>query len=195
MQRNFGGHRYPRLAHVGDRTGLEMIRTLQDHGIHQGHRCVRRAHGSHAADQTVSAALARHFGYDRERGRFKVFPAKAVVLRQVGVGRAFKVTSNSWEYTGDGHALAYNAGCGAARYGVCAIPSDRHGVAAQRERHSEPVTEGVRGEGGVLRNKEGKRFLFDEIPENYHAVPPRITKRKAGATRRATRARAVPRSC
>mgnify|MGYP001792471118 CR=1 FL=1 len=117
LQRNFGGHKYPRLAHVGDRTGLEMIRTLQDHGIHQG----IDVHMEHTVltllkegDRVVGA-----FGYDRERGRFKIFRAKAVVLATGGIGRAFKITSNSWEYTGDGHSLGYQAG---------AAPQDREVV-------------------------------------------------------------------
>src|SRR5271168_65924 len=108
LQRNFGGHRYPRLAHVGDRTGLEMIRTLQDHGIHLGidvfmeYTVVSLLKDG---DRVVGA-----FGYDRERGRFHLFKAKSVVLATGGIGRAFKITSNSWEYTGDGHALAYDVG-------------------------------------------------------------------------------------
>src|ERR1700721_8251 len=108
LQRNFGGHRYPRLAHVGDRTGLEMIRTLQDHGIHQGidvHMECTIVTLLKDGDRVVGA-----FGYDRERGRFRLFRARAVVLATGGVGRAFKITSNSWEYTGDGHSLAYHAG-------------------------------------------------------------------------------------
>src|SRR5436309_1121624 len=108
LQRNFGGHRYPRLAHVGDRTGLEMIRTLQDHGIHRGldvHMEVTVV--SLLTDGgRVSGCLA----YDRERGRFKVFRSKAIVVATGGLGRAFSITSNSWEYTGDGYALAYNIG-------------------------------------------------------------------------------------
>ncbi|HET9276209.1 MAG TPA: FAD-binding protein, partial [Gemmatimonadales bacterium] len=108
LQRNFGGHRYPRLAHVGDRTGLEMIRTLQDHGVHQGidvHMevtVVRLFTGG----GRVAGALA----YDRERGRFRLFRARAVVIATGGIGRAYRITSNSWEYTGDGQALAYHAG-------------------------------------------------------------------------------------
>src|ERR1700681_4478768 len=108
LQRNFGGHRYPRLAHVGDRTGLEMIRTLQDHGIHQGIEVHMEC--------TVLTLLkdgdrvAGAFAYDRERGRFRLFRAKAVIVATGGIGRSFKITSNSWEYTGDGHALAYRAG-------------------------------------------------------------------------------------
>src|SRR6266478_4058156 len=108
LQRNFGGHRYPRLAHVGDRTGLEMIRTLQDHGIHQGidvHMECTVLTLLKDGDRVVGA-----FAYDRERGRFRAFKAKAVVLATGGIGRAFRITSNSWEYTGDGHALAYQAG-------------------------------------------------------------------------------------
>src|SRR5438128_809735 len=107
LQRNFGGHKYPRLAHVGDRTGLEMIRTLQDHGVHQG----IEVYMEHTVlsllkdgDRVVAA-----FGYERERGRFKIFRAKAVVLATGGIGRAYKMTSNSWEYTGDGHSLGYLA--------------------------------------------------------------------------------------
>ena len=108
LQRNFGGHRYPRLAHVGDRTGLEMIRTLQDHGIHQG----MEVHMECTVLSLLmdSGRIAGAFGYEREKGHFVIWTAKAVVLATGGIGRAFKVTSNSWEYTGDGHALAYRAG-------------------------------------------------------------------------------------
>src|ERR1700728_3624281 len=108
LQRNFGGHRYPRLAHVGDRTGLEMIRTLQDHGIHQGitvHMEYTIVSLLKDGDRVVGA-----FGYDRERGRFRILKAKAVVIASGGLGRAFKITSNSWEGTGDGHSLASHAG-------------------------------------------------------------------------------------
>src|SRR5258705_6621161 len=108
LQRNFGGHRYPRLAHVGDRTGLEMIRTLQDHGIHKG----IAFHMEHTAILLLRdrERIAGAFAYERERGRFKVFRAKAVVLATGGIGRSYRITSNSWEYTGDGLALAYEAG-------------------------------------------------------------------------------------
>src|SRR5437660_5943159 len=112
LQRNFGGHRYPRLAHVGDRTGLEMIRTLQDHGIHLG----MEVH----MECTVLTLLkddgriAGAFGYERERGRFLLFRAKAVVLATGGIGRAYKITTNSWEYTADGHSLPYSAGASLA---------------------------------------------------------------------------------
>jgi len=165
LQRNFGGHRYPRLAHVGDRTGLEMIRTLQDHGIHQGiavhMECtvLRLLVG----DGRVVGA----FGYDRERGRFLLFQAKAIVLATGGIGRAFKITSNSWEYTGDGHALAYHAG--AALMDMEFVQFHPTGMVWPPSVMGILVTEGVRGEGGVLRNKEGRRFMFDDIPELYRA--------------------------
>lgn len=162
-QRNFGGHKFPRLAHVGDRTGLELIRTLQDHGIHQG----IEVHMEHTVasllkdGDRVVGALA----YDRERGRFKLFHAKAVVLATGGTGRAFKITSNSWEYTGDGHALAYNAG--ADLIDMECIQFHPTGMVWPLSVRGILVTEGVRGEGGVLRNSEGKRFMFDDIPDLY----------------------------
>src|SRR3982751_5370528 len=163
LQRNFGGHRYPRLAHVGDRTGLEMIRTLQDHGIHEGldvhmeYTVVTLLHDG----ERIAGALA----YDRERGRFRVFRAKAVVLATGGIGRAFSISSNSWEYTGDGHALAYLAG--AALQDMEFVQFHPTGMIWPPSVRGILVTEGVRGEGGVLRNREGKRFMFDNIPDNY----------------------------
>jgi succinate dehydrogenase / fumarate reductase flavoprotein subunit len=163
LQRNFGGHRYPRLAHVGDRTGLEMIRTLQDHGIHLGldafmeHTIVTLLKDG---DRVVGA-----FGYDRERGKFHVFHAKAVVLATGGIGRAYKITSNSWEYTGDGHALAYHAG--ATLMDMEFVQFHPTGMIWPPSVRGILVTEGVRGEGGVLRNKDGKRFMFDDIPAMY----------------------------
>ncbi|HEY1663411.1 MAG TPA: fumarate reductase/succinate dehydrogenase flavoprotein subunit [Verrucomicrobiae bacterium] len=163
LQRNFGGHRYPRLAHVGDRTGLELIRTLQDHGIHQGievfmeHTIVTLLKDG---DRVVGA-----FGYDRDRGRFKIFKAKAVVMATGGVGRAYKVTSNSWEYTGDGQSLAYNAG--AELMDMEFVQFHPTGMMWPPSVMGILVTEGVRGEGGVLKNKEGRRFMFDDIPDNY----------------------------
>jgi len=163
LQRNFGGHRYPRLAHVGDRTGLEMIRTLQDHGIHQGidvHMETTIVRLLKDGDRVSGA-----FGYERERGRFRVFKAKAVVLATGGIGRAFKITSNSWEYTGDGQALAYQAG--AALKDMEFVQFHPTGMVWPPSVKGILVTEGVRGEGGVLRNKEGKRFMFDDIPELY----------------------------
>ena len=163
LQRNFGGHRYPRLAHVGDRTGLEMIRTLQDHGIHQGidvHMECTLLSLLKDGDRVVGA-----FGYDREKGRFRVFSAKAVVLATGGIGRAYRITSNSWEYTGDGHALAYHAG--ADLMDMEFVQFHPTGMVWPPSVRGILVTEGVRGEGGVLRNKEGKRFMFSDIPENY----------------------------
>ena len=163
LQRNFGGHKYPRLAHVGDRTGLEMIRTLQDHGIHQGievHMECTVVTLLQDAGRVVGA-----FGYDRERGRFRVFRAKAVVLATGGVGRAYKITSNSWEYTGDGHSLAYHAG--ADLMDMEFVQFHPTGMVWPPSVRGILVTEGVRGEGGVLRNREGRRFMFDDIPELY----------------------------
>jgi succinate dehydrogenase / fumarate reductase flavoprotein subunit len=165
LQRNFGGHRYPRLAHVGDRTGLEMIRTLQDHGIHQG----MDVH----MECTVLTLLrdgdriAGAFAYDRERGRFRLFRAKAVIVATGGIGRAYSITSNSWEYTGDGHALAYLAG--AALQDMEFVQFHPTGMIWPPSVRGILVTEGVRGEGGVLRNRDGKRFMFDNIPDNYKA--------------------------
>jgi len=163
LQRNFGGHRYPRLAHVGDRTGLEMIRTLQDHGVHQGitfHMETTLITLLKDGERCVGA-----LGYDRERGRFLVFHAKAVVLATGGIGRAYQVTSNSWEYTGDGHSLAYHAG--AALLDMEFVQFHPTGMVWPPSVKGILVTEGVRGEGGVLRNKEGRRFMFDDIPPNY----------------------------
>ena len=165
LQRNFGGHRYPRLAHVGDRTGLEMIRTLQDHGIHQG------------IDVHMECTITRllkndgrvvgAFGYERERGRFTLFRTRSLVLATGGVGRAYKITSNSWEYTGDGHALAYDAG--AELVDMEFVQFHPTGMIWPPGVRGILVTEGVRGEGGVLKNKDGRRFMFGDIPANYRA--------------------------
>ena len=163
LQRNFGGHRYPRLAHVGDRTGLEMIRTLQDHGIHSGIDVHMEC--TLIALLKDGDRIAGAFGYDRERGRFKTFRAKAVVMATGGVGRAYNITSNSWEYTGDGQALAYLAG--AALQDMEFVQFHPTGMIWPPSVRGILVTEGVRGEGGVLRNKDGKRFMFDNIPDNY----------------------------
>ena len=163
LQRNFGGHAYPRLAHVGDRTGLELIRTLQDHTIHQG----VEVH----MEMTVITLLVdagRVCGavaYERERGRFHIFRAGAVILATGGIGKAFRITSNSWEYTGDGHALAYNAG--AELRDMEFVQFHPTGMVWPPSVAGILVTEGVRGEGGVLRNSEGKRFMFDDIPDLY----------------------------
>ena len=163
LQRNFGGHKYPRLAHVGDRTGLELIRTLQDHGIHQGievfmeHTVISLLKDG---DRVVGA-----FGYDRERGRFKLFKSKAVILATGGIGKAYKITSNSWEYTGDGHSLAYHAG--AELIDMEFVQFHPTGMVWPPSVAGILVTEGVRGEGGVLRNKDNVRFMFNDIPELY----------------------------
>jgi succinate dehydrogenase / fumarate reductase flavoprotein subunit len=163
LQRNFGGHRYPRLAHVGDRTGLEMIRTLQDHGIHKGMDV-------HMECTVLTLLLdggriAGAFGYDREKGNFLLWPAKAVVLATGGIGRAFKITSNSWEYTGDGQALAYRAG--AELMDMEFVQFHPTGMVWPPSVRGILVTEGVRGEGGILLNNERKRFMFEDIPDLY----------------------------
>jgi succinate dehydrogenase / fumarate reductase, flavoprotein subunit len=165
LQRNFGGHRYPRLAHVGDRTGLEMIRTLQDHGIHMG----IDVHMECTVARLLKddGRIAGAFGYERERGRFKLFRAKAIVLATGGIGRAYKITSNSWEYTGDGHTLAYDAG--ADLMDMEFVQFHPTGMVWPPSVRGILVTEGVRGEGGVLKNNQGRRFMFDDIPENYRA--------------------------
>jgi succinate dehydrogenase / fumarate reductase flavoprotein subunit len=165
LQRNFGGHRYPRLAHVGDRTGLEMIRVLQDKGVHQGIDVYMETNVTTLL--TDGGRVAGAFAYDRERGRFRVFRAKAVVLATGGIGRAFKITSNSWEYTGDGHALAYHAG--ADLVDMEFVQFHPTGMIWPPSVRGILVTEGVRGEGGILTNREGRRFMFDDIPENYRA--------------------------
>jgi succinate dehydrogenase / fumarate reductase flavoprotein subunit len=162
-QRNFGGHRYPRLAHVGDRTGLELIRTLQDHAVYKG----MTVHMEHTVIELLldGGRAAGCLAYDRERGRFHVFAAKAIVLATGGIGRAYKITSNSWEGTGDGHALAYRAG--AELIDMEFIQFHPTGMVWPPSVRGILVTEGVRGEGGVLKNSEGRRFMFDDIPDNY----------------------------
>jgi succinate dehydrogenase / fumarate reductase flavoprotein subunit len=165
LQRNFGGHKYPRLAHVGDRTGLEMIRTLQDYTIHRP----IDIHMECTVLQlfTDGSRISGAFGYDRERGRFRLYRCKAVVLATGGVGRAYSITSNSWEYTGDGHALAYQAG--AALQDMEFVQFHPTGMIWPPSVRGILVTEGVRGEGGVLLNNQGRRFMFDDIPENYRS--------------------------
>ncbi len=165
LQRNFGGHKYPRLAHVGDRTGLEMIRTLQDHGVHRGidvhmEVCVLALLKDGGR---VSGAIC----YDRERGRFKIYRGKAVILATGGVGKAYKITSNSWDCTGDGHALAYEAG--AQLIDMEYLQFHPTGMVWPPSVRGMLVTEGVRGEGGILTNNDGRRFMFDFIPDNYKA--------------------------
>ncbi|MDZ4828679.1 MAG: fumarate reductase/succinate dehydrogenase flavoprotein subunit [Phycisphaerae bacterium] len=163
LQRNFGGHRYPRLAHVGDRTGLEMIRTLQDHGIHQGIEVFM--------EMTIVELLmeggrvAGAIGYDRERGRFRIWKAKSIIMATGGIGRAFRISSNSWEYTGDGQALAYRAG--AELMDMEFVQFHPTGMVWPPSVRGILVTEGVRGEGGRLLNKNGERFMFNDVPELY----------------------------
>jgi len=163
LQRNFGGHKYPRLAHVGDRTGLEMIRTLQDRSIYQNVEV-------HMECTIITLLkdgdrISGAFGYDRERGKFKLFAAKAVILATGGIGRAFRISSNSWEYTGDGHALGYNAG--AELIDMEFVQFHPTGMVWPPSVAGILVTEGVRGEGGILLNSNAERFMFNDIPELY----------------------------
>ena len=148
LQRNFGGHRYPRLAHVGDRTGLELIRTLQDRAVHAGIDVHMEC--TVVSLLTDSGRVAGALAYDRERGRFRVFRARAVVLATGGVGRGYKITSNSWEYTGDGHALAYRAG--ADLIDMEYVQFHPTGMVWPPSVRGILVTEGVRGEVGILVN-------------------------------------------
>ncbi len=177
-QRNFGGHEYPRLAHVGDRTGLELIRTLQQKVVAlQQEDAV--THGDPEARIRIFAettitrlltgggAIAGAFGYARDSGRFLIFDAPAVVLATGGIGKSFKVTSNSWEYTGDGHALALLAG--ATLVNMEFVQFHPTGMVWPLSVKGLLVTESVRGDGGVLRNYEGKRFMFDYVPDVFRA--------------------------
>ncbi len=164
LQRNFGGHTYPRLAHVGDRTGLEMIRTLQDKGVHQGidvhMECTIRwiSKGRRARVPAASAISARV-------GGSSCFKAKAVVLATGGIGRCWEITSNSWEYTADGHAMAMWAG--ADLIDMEFVQFHPTGMVWPPSVRGTLITEGVRGEGGVLLNGKGKRFMFDYIPDMF----------------------------
>ena len=163
LQRDFGGHRYARLAHVGDRTGLEMIRTLQNHAVHQGIDVFMECTITRLL--TSEAGISGAFGYWRESGRFVAFSAPAVVLATGGIGKAFKVTSNSWEYTGDGHFLALAAG--ADLIDMEFVQFHPTGMVWPPSVRGILVTEGVRGDGGVLRNSLGHRFMFEYIPEMF----------------------------
>jgi succinate dehydrogenase / fumarate reductase flavoprotein subunit len=177
-QRNFGGHTYPRLAHVGDRTGLELIRTLQQKIVSLQQEDFQ-ATGDYEANLKVYAectvtelmkdgdAISGAFGYWRESGRFILFDAPAVILATGGVGKSFKVTSNSWEYTGDGHALAMRAG--ATLINMEFIQFHPTGMVWPPSVKGILVTESVRGDGGVLKNSEGKRFMFDYVPDVFRA--------------------------
>ncbi|HZI24447.1 MAG TPA: fumarate reductase/succinate dehydrogenase flavoprotein subunit [Chryseolinea sp.] len=163
LQRNFGGHKYPRLAHVGDRTGLEMIRTLQDYVIHEKVDIYQ--------EYTIISLLKEEgrvvgaFGYDREKGLFKVFQAKAIIIATGGMGRIYKISSNSWDCTGGGISLAYHAG--AELIDMEFVQFHPTGMVWPPSVRGLLITEGVRGEGGVLRNNQGRRFMFDDIPELY----------------------------
>ncbi|MER7518630.1 fumarate reductase/succinate dehydrogenase flavoprotein subunit [Streptomyces sp. NPDC126499] len=176
-QRNFGGHEYPRLAHVGDRTGLELIRTLQQKIVALQQEDFR-ATGDYESglkvfqECTVTRILKDGFGrvagvfaYERESGRFFVLQAPAVVLATGGIGKSFKVTSNSWEYTGDGHALALLAG--APLVNMEFVQFHPTGMVWPPSVKGILVTESVRGDGGVLRNSDGRRFMFDYVPEVF----------------------------
>ena len=177
-QRNFGGHEYPRLAHVGDRTGLEMIRTLQQKVV-----ALQQADAMESGDPeamikvfaettitdliTDGERIAGAFGYFRDTGQFVLFEAPAVVLATGGIGKTYRVTSNSWEYTGDGHALALRAG--ATLLNMEFVQLHPTGMVWPPSVRGLLVTESVRGDGGVLRNSEGKRFMFNYVPDVFRA--------------------------
>ena len=162
-QRDFGGHRYARLAHVGDRTGLEMIRTLQQRTVELGIDVFMECTVTQLLKdgERISGA----FGYWRESGRFVLFESPTVILATGGIGKSWKVTSNSWEYTGDGHALALRAGAGLINMEF--VQFHPTGMVWPPSVRGILVTESVRGDGGVLRNSEGRRFMFDYIPEFF----------------------------
>jgi len=178
-QRNFGGHEYPRLAHVGDRTGLEMIRTLQQRvvALQQADsyefgdpEAMIRVYAETTITRLVkdpSGRIAGAFGYIRDTGRFVLFEAPTVILATGGIGRTFKVTSNSWEYSGDGHALALLAG--ASLLNMEFVQFHPTGMVWPLSVAGLLVTESVRGDGGVLRNTEGKRFMFNYVPDVFRA--------------------------
>lgn len=165
LQRDFGGHRYARLAHVGDRTGLEIIRTLQQHAVHRGIDVFMECTIQRLImdDGRVAGAV----GYWRESGKLILFHAKAVVLATGGVGKAFKITSNSWEYTGDGHSLAYWAG--ADLIDMECVQFHPTGMVWPPSVRGILVTEGVRGDGGTLKNSDGVRFMFNYITPYFAA--------------------------
>ena len=165
-QRDFGGHKYARLAHVGDRTGLEMIRTLQQRAVQVGIDVFMECTVTDLLKDDAGA-LSGVFGYWRETGRFVTIEAPAVVLATGGIGKSFKVTSNSWEYTGDGHALALRAG--ASLINMEFVQFHPTGMVWPPSVKGLLVTESVRGDGGVLKNSEGKRFMFDYIPDFFRA--------------------------
>ena len=164
-QRAFGGHSHPRLAHVGDRTGLEMIRTLQDKAVQGDVDVYMECTISHLL--TTAGRVTGAFGYWRDSGQPVVFPARAVVLATGGIGRAYEVTSNSWEYSADGHALAYFAG--AELIDMEFVQFHPTGMVWPPGVRGLLVTEAVRGEGGILRNKDGERFMWRYLPEDRRA--------------------------
>ena len=164
-QRNFGGHRYPRLAHVGDRTGLEIIRTLQDHGIHQGIDIYMECTGLDLIKD--GDRISGMVGMWRDNGEFIIFKCRAVILATGGGGKAWKITSNSWEYTGDGYGMAYEAG--AELMDMEFTQFHPTGMVWPPSVRGTLVTEGVRGEGGILTNSENKRFMYDNIPDRFAA--------------------------
>ncbi len=169
-QRDFGGHRYARLAHVGDRTGLEMIRTLQQHAVALGIDVFMECTVTEIfkdPDGTGDGRVSGAFAYWRETGRFVVFEAPSVVLATGGIGKSYQVTSNSWEYTGDGHALAMKTG--ASLINMEFVQFHPTGMVWPPSVKGLLVTESVRGDGGALRNSEGERFMFDYIPEYFKA--------------------------
>src|SRR5215208_1623293 len=193
LQRNFGGHTYPRLAHVGDRTGLEMIRTLQDRAVAAGIKVYMECTITHllARPDRVKGA----FGYWRTTGQTVLFPAKAIVLATGGIGRAYQVTSNSWEYTADGHAMAMWAG--ADLIDMEFVQFHPTGMVWPPGVRGLLVTEAVRGEGGILRNKDGERFMWRYLPEdrrNEYAATDEEAKRwvEAQSDSRTTDARRPP---
>ena len=163
-QRNFGGHRYPRLAHVGDRTGLEMIRTLQDHGVHQGIKAYMECTALDLLKNDKGEVTGVVCMW-RETGTFTIFKAKSIIFATGGGGKAWDVTSNSWEYTGDGYALAYEAG--AELMDLEFNQFHPTGMIWPLSVKGILVTESVRGEGGILLNSEGTRFMFDYIPDRF----------------------------
>ncbi len=177
-QRNFGGHEYPRLAHVGDRTGLEIIRTLQQRVValqqqdaidHGDPEAMIKVFSETTITRLMLDAgkIAGAFGYVRGTGQFLLFEAPAVVLATGGIGKSYKVTSNSWEYTGDGHALALLAG--ASLLNMEFVQLHPTGMIWPPSVKGILVTESVRGDGGVLRNSEGKRFMFNYVPDVFRA--------------------------
>jgi len=165
LQRDFGGHRFARLAHVGDRTGLEMIRTLQHQAVHRGIEVFMECTITQLLKD--GERIAGAFGYWRESGRFIVFEAPAVILATGGIGKAYQVTSNSWEYTGDGHALAMAAG--ADLIDMEFVQFHPTGMVWPPSVRGILVTEGVRGDGGVLKNSEGERFMFRYVADMFRA--------------------------